>query len=116
MIHDSQDTAFDAWLSRQLQADRDYLDDDGFTDAVMAAVPPASRRRSLMQALLWPTCLALSGTAASLGAFAGLGTALSAFTALATLPLSTLLLIGALTGLAVSLAGSVILWAALRAP
>lgn len=38
------DPEFDAWLSRELQFDEPYLNDDGFCEQVMAKLPAPSKR------------------------------------------------------------------------
>lgn len=100
---------FDSWLTQELRARQPYLEDDGFSDRVMHAVPasPASGR---LQALLWSLLLALMTVLVILWLFPGWGWLTALLTAFLTLPLTTLLLIGLGIGLGMTALAALALW------
>lgn len=61
-MNDSRE--FDQWLSRELTRNQPYIDDEGFTDRVMAQLPPRPPKR---QAANIATLALLALIAGSLG-------------------------------------------------
>lgn len=84
---------FNQWLQRELTRHSEHLNDDGFTDRVMAALP-AQRPRGVMAPALWTTLLALLAGALGLALFPGWDWVYSLLDAFVSLPLVTLVQMG----------------------
>ena len=100
---------FEQWLTEQLHDGQPYLDDDGFSDQVLAAVAVAPRTR-YPRPLVWATLLALGCLILIAGLFPGWAAVSNLATALLTLPLLTLLQIGLGLGLGISTLGALAIW------
>lgn len=109
MNHYGSEDDFDSWLTQELRARQPYLEDDGFSDRVMHAVPaaPAGAR---LRPLLWSLLLALMTGLATLWLFPGWGWLSTLLTAFLTLPLTTLLLIGLGMSLGMTALAGIALW------
>lgn len=109
MTHHGPEEDFDSWLAQELRARQPYLEDEGFSDRVMHAVPtaPASGR---LRPLLWSLFLALSSLLLTLWLFPGWGWLSSLLAAFLTLPLSMLLLIGLGMGLGMAALACLVFW------
>jgi hypothetical protein len=79
---------FNQWLQRELTHPSEYLNDDGFTDKVMAALP-AQRPRGVLAPALWTLLLALLAGAVGLALFPGWDWAYSLLDAFVSLLLLT---------------------------
>lgn len=103
------DEAFDTWLREELHSRQTYLEDEGFSDRVLAAVParPATDR---LRPYLWSLLLALAATLLTLWLFPGWSWLLSVLAAFITLPLMTLLMIGAVMSLVMAALVGLLLW------
>lgn len=105
----NQPDEFEQWLTEQLHDRQPYLEDKGFSDQVMAAVPAAPRIRHL-RPLIWATLLALGCVIIMLALFPGWTTLFNLVTAFLTLPLLTLLQIGLGLGLSITALGALAIW------
>lgn len=109
----NQQNDFEQWLTAQLHDCQPYLDDNGFSDQVMAALP-ASAGSTQLRPLVWATLLALGCAMIILGLFPGWAVLLnllsSLLISLLTLPLLTLLQIGLGLGLGITSLGALVIW------
>lgn len=106
--HDRQDN-FDRWLADELHSRQVYLEDEGFSDQVMAAVPAAPRTQRL-HTLAWAALLSMICVIVILSLFPGWTALYSLVTAFLTLPLMTLLQIGLGLGLGITTLGALAIW------
>lgn len=109
MTHNGSEDDFDSWLTQELRARQVYLEDDGFSDRVMHAVPgaPAGGR---LRPLLWSLLLALMTGLVTLWLFPGWAWLSTLLTAFLTLPLTALLLLGLGVGLGMTALAALALW------
>ncbi len=98
---------FDQWLQRELTPE--HLNDDGFTDKVMAALP-ARRRRSALAPAIWTSLLALLAGALGLALFPGWDWVYDLATIFVSLPLTTLVQMGLGVTLALGAIAAATLW------
>jgi hypothetical protein len=84
----NDESDFNQWLQRELTRPSKYLNDDGFTDKVMAALP-AQRPRGVLAPAIWTILLALLAGGVGLALFPGWDWTYSLLNAVVSLPLLT---------------------------
>lgn len=106
MMRDEHD--FDQWLQQELKRNADYVNDDGFTDGVMAAIP-AQPSRTWPFTVAWTLCALLTG-ALALALFPGWEWVYSLAGAIAGWSLTTIMQIGATVSLLLVLLATALVW------